>query len=366
MYTGKWLCETHPSVCGGNGSDGSVCDLWKNAIRKIRVSGNHAQDHALCLSRKKRCLIKNDREKLQAGYQLHVSSRRQKGPGSCRNRTFSFEALCQMRPSLYGTDDKVSDQAGASHDDRSVHRRHKNRIGSQSIHLCMAKSRDQTSGKISAENSASGWRYRPKARTEAIMAKTGQEETCEENLKEAKGKGQRRKSGICFRAWSHQDTAAKRYWGAGGCLGKAERVRKETAYLCRPWKLCKDGSGCNLYAHERWPYAQWAVKTGLQPSACGKFRIYRSGRDFSKSNRCHDTEAIPESDGRRSFLCIWTDRLRCRVWKRRKSVFPACERNRGLHQACELWTDRDKEICKRNRPQRKYAVWQRTRLLPLP
>ena len=139
------------------------------------------------------------------------SSRRQKGPGSCRNRTFSFEALCQMRPSLYGTDDKVSDQAGASHDDRSVHRRHKNRIGSQSIHLCMAKSRDQTSGKISAENSASGWRYRPKARTEAIMAKTGQEETCEENLKEAKGKGQRRKSGICFRAWSHQDTAAKRY-----------------------------------------------------------------------------------------------------------------------------------------------------------
>ena len=49
------------------------------------------------------------------------------------------------------------------------------------------------------------------ARTEAIMAKTGQEETCEENLKEAKGKGQRRKSGICFRAWSHQDTAAKRY-----------------------------------------------------------------------------------------------------------------------------------------------------------
>lgn len=92
-----------------------------------------------------------------------------------------------------------------------VHRRHKNRIGSQSIHLCMAKSRDQTSGKISAENSASGWRYHPKARTEAIMAKTGQEETCEENLKEAKGKGQRRKSGICFRAWSHQDTAAKRY-----------------------------------------------------------------------------------------------------------------------------------------------------------
>ena len=78
-------------------------------------------------------------------------------------------------------------------------------------YLCMAKSRDQTSGKISAENSASGWRYRPKARTEAIMAKTGQEETCEENLKEAKGKGQRRKSGICFRAWSHQDTAAKRY-----------------------------------------------------------------------------------------------------------------------------------------------------------
>ena len=111
----------------------------------------------------------------------------------------------------HGTDDKVSDQAGASHDDRSVHRRHKNRIGSQSIHLCMAKSREQTSGKISAENSASGWRYHPKARTEAIMAKTGQEETCEENLKEAKGKGQRRKSRICFRAWSHQDTAAKRY-----------------------------------------------------------------------------------------------------------------------------------------------------------
>ena len=70
---------------------------------------------------------------------------------------------------------------------------------------------EQASGKISAENSTSGWRYHPKARTEAIMAKTGQEETCEENLKEAKGKGQRRKSGICFRAWSHQDTAAKRY-----------------------------------------------------------------------------------------------------------------------------------------------------------
>ncbi len=58
--------------------------------------------------------------------------------------------------------------------DRSVHRRHKNRIGSQSIHLCMAKSRDQTSGKISAENSASGWRYHPKARTEAIMEKQKQ------------------------------------------------------------------------------------------------------------------------------------------------------------------------------------------------
>ena len=61
------------------------------------------------------------------------------------------------------------------------------------------------------ESAASGWRYHPKARTEAIMEKTGQEETCEENLKEAKGKGQRRTSGICFRAWSHQDTAAKRY-----------------------------------------------------------------------------------------------------------------------------------------------------------
>ena len=123
---------------------------------------------------------------MQAGYQLHVSSRRQKGPGSCRNRTFSFEALCQMRPSLYGTDDKVSDQAGASHGDRSVHRRYENRISRKPIYLCMAKSCEQASGKISAENSASGWRYHPKARTEAIMAKTGQEETCEENLKEAK------------------------------------------------------------------------------------------------------------------------------------------------------------------------------------
>jgi len=366
MHTGRWLCETHPSVCGGNGSDGSIRHLWKNAIRKIRVSGNHAEDHALCLSRKKRCLVKNNREKLQARYQLHVSSRRQKGTWSCRNRTFSYEALCQMRTSLYGTDDQVSDGTWASNDERGIYWWHENRISGKSIHLCMEKISNQTSVEISSENSTSGWRYHPKTRTQTTMAKAGQEETCEENLKEAASKGWWRKSGICLRTWSHKDAAAKRYWGSRGCFGKAERIWKETAYLCKPWKLCKDGSGCDLYAHERWPYAQWATKAGLQHSACGELRIYRSGRNFSKSNRCHDIEAIPKPNGRRSFLSLWTDRLRCWIWKRRKSVFPACERNRGLHQACKLWTTRDKEICKRNRPQRKYAVWQRKRLLPLP
>lgn len=75
----------------------------------------------------------------------------------------------------------------------------------------MEKISNETSVEISSENSASGWRYHPKARIETIMAKAGQEETREENLKETKGKSRPRKSGSCLRARSQKDTAAKRY-----------------------------------------------------------------------------------------------------------------------------------------------------------